>query len=88
MCSIVIHRVALKRIVITSSIKAVLGPEYGRTYTEADWAEYAVKEVEEKGAETGPTEVYSASKVLAEQGASHPHTTLNQVTVTNNFPFP
>ncbi|KAM5544002.1 hypothetical protein V8D89_002619 [Ganoderma adspersum] len=67
--SAIAHGDALKRIVITSSIKAILGPEYGRTYTEEDWAEHAVKEVEEKGAEADGMAVYTASKVLAEKAA-------------------
>ncbi len=70
---IVAHRDALKRIVITSSIKAILGLEHGKTYTEEDWAEHAVNAVEEKGSEANITEVYTTSKVLAEQGVSCVH---------------
>ncbi|RPD53812.1 NAD(P)-binding protein [Lentinus tigrinus ALCF2SS1-7] len=58
----------LKRIVITSSVKAVLGPE-ARTYTEDDWSEFAVKEVEEKGKAADKMSMYCASKFLAERAA-------------------
>lgn len=47
-----------------------MGTEEGRTYTEENWADYAVKEVEEKGAEAEGITIYTASKVLAEKGAS------------------
>lgn len=39
-----------------------------RTYTEEDWADYAVKEVEEKGKNAHKPHMYAASKVLAERG--------------------
>ena len=41
-----------------------------RLYTEEDWNESALKEVEEKGSQAGVQVIYSASKVLAERGAS------------------
>ncbi|TFK79444.1 NAD(P)-binding protein [Polyporus arcularius HHB13444] len=62
------HGNDLKRLVITSSVKAVLGPE-PRTYTEEDWADYAVKEVEEKGKAADKMSAYCASKLLAERAA-------------------
>ena len=64
------HRDALRRIVITSSSKAIIGPDNGRTYTEDDWADYVVKEVEEKGRDVTLEYIYDASKLLAERGAS------------------
>ncbi|EJF56384.1 D-lactaldehyde dehydrogenase [Dichomitus squalens LYAD-421 SS1] len=60
-------RDAVKRVVITSSIKAAIGTDSGRTYTEEDWADYAVKEVEEKGRNVNFE--YTASGVLAERAA-------------------
>lgn len=67
-------RDALKRVVITSSIKAAIGADSGRTYTEEDWADYAVKEVEEMGRDVKFEYTYYASKVLAERGMSLPYT--------------
>ncbi|KAI0689152.1 NAD(P)-binding protein [Cerioporus squamosus] len=58
----------LKRVIITSSVKAVFGLE-PRTYTEEDWAEYAVKEVDEKGEAADKMTAYCASKLLAERAA-------------------
>ena len=37
-------------------------------YSEEDWNEAALKDVEEKGAQAGVGVIYSASKVLAERG--------------------
>ena len=58
----------MERIVLTSSVRAVI-QEPARTYTEEDWADDAVKEVEEKTSARGMS-MYSASKVLAERGTS------------------
>ena len=62
----------LKRVVIASSVKAVLGLE-PRTYTEDDWSDFAVKEVEEKGKAADKMSMYSASKLLAERGKRSSH---------------
>ena len=59
----------MKRIVLTSSVRAVI-QEPARTYTEEDWADDAVKEVEEKKTSARGMSMYSASKVLAERGTS------------------
>ncbi|KAH6915999.1 D-lactaldehyde dehydrogenase [Coprinopsis sp. MPI-PUGE-AT-0042] len=60
----------IKRIVVTSSISAVYNvTDANRTYTEEDWNESSLKEVEEKGAGAGVTLIYAASKVLAERAA-------------------
>ena len=53
--------------VITSSVRAVVQAEV-RTYKEDDWAEDAVKIVEEKKNEAPGMYIYGASKVLAEKG--------------------
>ena len=66
------HRTDLKRVVIASSVKAVLGLE-PRTYTEDDWSDFAVKEVEEKGKAADKMSMYSASKLLAERGKRPPY---------------
>ena len=64
----------MKRIVITSSVRAVIRGEIGHTYTEEDWADDAVQEVKEKGSAAHGMSMYGASKVLAERGASpSPH---------------
>ncbi|KAI1787248.1 NAD(P)-binding protein [Ganoderma leucocontextum] len=63
------HGQSMKRIVITSSVRAVIQSESPRTYTEEDWADDAVKEVEEKKGGAHGMSIYSASKVLAERAA-------------------
>ncbi|KAH6910649.1 D-lactaldehyde dehydrogenase [Coprinopsis sp. MPI-PUGE-AT-0042] len=64
------YKDGIKRIVVTSSLGAVSSLTEGpRAYTEEDWNEYSLKEVEEKGAEAGVLVIYSASKVLAERAA-------------------
>ena len=60
----------MKRIVLTSSVRAVVQAEAGRTYTEEDWADDAVEEVKEKGSAASGMSMYGAGKVLAERGAS------------------
>lgn len=64
----------LKRVIITSSVKAILGLE-PRTYTEDDWSEFATKEVEEKGKVADKMSMYCASKLLAERGKQQMRTT-------------
>lgn len=46
-------------------------PAPGASYSEDDWNEAALKDVEEKGAQAGVGVIYSASKVLAERGTSN-----------------
>nr|VWO96160.1 Ketoreductase CTB6 (EC (Cercosporin toxin biosynthesis cluster protein 6) [Ganoderma boninense] len=63
------HGQDMKRIVITSSVRAVIRADAGRTYTEEDWADDAVAEVKEKGSAANGMSMYGASKVLAERAA-------------------
>jgi nucleoside-diphosphate-sugar epimerase len=60
---------SVKRIVITSSVAAVLHvdpePQY---FSELDWNEQAVQEVAEKGRDASAASKYRASKTLAEKG--------------------
>ncbi|KAH6910648.1 D-lactaldehyde dehydrogenase [Coprinopsis sp. MPI-PUGE-AT-0042] len=64
------YKGAIKRIIVTSSLGAVVNPtDAPRAYTEEDWNESSLKEVEEKGAEAGVRVIYRASKVLAERAA-------------------
>ncbi|CAD6566020.1 MAG: methylglyoxal reductase (NADPH-dependent) gre2 [Tremellales sp. Tagirdzhanova-0007] len=59
-----------KRVVITSSIAAILSTHSRKApilYTEKDWNQDSVKQVEEKGANADGTDSYRASKTLAEQ---------------------
>nr|VWO96164.1 Mannitol 1-phosphate dehydrogenase [Ganoderma boninense] len=63
------HGQAMKRIVLTSSVRAVVQAEAGRTYTEEDWADDAVEEVKEKGSAANGMSMYGAGKVLAERAA-------------------
>ncbi|KAJ7270256.1 D-lactaldehyde dehydrogenase [Mycena rebaudengoi] len=61
---------SVKRIVITSSVAAVLHvdpePQY---FSELDWNEQAVQEVAEKGRDASAASKYRASKMLAEKAA-------------------
>ncbi|TFK23744.1 D-lactaldehyde dehydrogenase [Coprinopsis marcescibilis] len=60
----------VKRIVITSSCAAVInGTPTGVPYTEKDWNETSLKEVEEQGRKAAPMTKYRASKTLAEKAA-------------------
>lgn len=61
----------VKRVVITSSCSAVLteDPEHVRTFSENDWNDKAVKDVEENGRNARPVDMYHASKTLAERSA-------------------
>ncbi|RPD63136.1 NAD(P)-binding protein [Lentinus tigrinus ALCF2SS1-7] len=60
----------IKRIVITASCATVL--EYGpepRVFSEKDWNERSIREVNEKGRAAAPGDKYCASKILAERAA-------------------
>ncbi|EJT96899.1 D-lactaldehyde dehydrogenase [Dacryopinax primogenitus] len=58
------------RVVMTSSSATFVEPHKdGYVYTEKDWNEYSVREVEEKGDKAAPMHVYRASKTLAERKA-------------------
>ncbi|KAI5477460.1 D-lactaldehyde dehydrogenase [Pseudohyphozyma bogoriensis] len=60
----------VKRVVITSSIAAIMDPKEGYyTFTENDWNEASVPLVEKCGKEAGASQAYRASKTLAEQAA-------------------
>ncbi|KAI0077590.1 NAD(P)-binding protein [Panus rudis PR-1116 ss-1] len=61
----------VKRVVILSSCAAVIdsskpGPT---TFSEADWNDYSINEVETKGRDATPADKYRASKTLAERAA-------------------
>jgi len=60
----------IKRVVITSSVAAVMSTHSRPApfhYTEKDWNEDSVKQVEEKGVKADGGDSYRASKTLAEQ---------------------
>lgn len=60
----------VKRVVITASCASVLTQDtVPRTFSEKDWNDKSVKEVEEKGSAAAPHEMYRASKTLAERAA-------------------
>lgn len=60
----------VQRVIITSSCASVLTPDIvPRTFSEKDWNEKSVKEVETKGSSALPHEMYRASKTLAERAA-------------------
>ena len=64
-------RSRLKRVVVTSSNVAIgLSRRAGRPYTEKDWNEPALKEVEDLGKKALGISKYAASKTLAERGTS------------------
>ncbi|PCH42479.1 NAD(P)-binding protein [Wolfiporia cocos MD-104 SS10] len=62
---------SVKRIVFTSSCGTIADHHHGtpRVFTEADWNEQALLEVQEKGRDASPITKYRASKVLAERAA-------------------
>ena len=60
----------VKRVVITASCASIL--EYGptpRVFSEKDWNERAIREVNEKGKAAANGDKYCASKTLAERAA-------------------
>ncbi|EJT96897.1 NADP-binding protein [Dacryopinax primogenitus] len=58
------------RVVITSSCAAILEPhEGGYVYTEKDWNDFSLHEVEQKSEKAAPIHQYRTSKTLAEQNA-------------------
>ncbi|KDQ65079.1 hypothetical protein JAAARDRAFT_247410 [Jaapia argillacea MUCL 33604] len=60
----------VKRIVVTSSCAAVLTiSDKSQTFTELNWNDQAIKEVEEKGRDALVMNKYRASKTLAEKSA-------------------
>jgi len=64
------HGRSVKRVVVTSSVAAILQmQDTPRVFTEADWNDQAVAEVETKGRAAVPVAKYCASKVLAERAA-------------------
>ncbi|KDQ06901.1 hypothetical protein BOTBODRAFT_232897 [Botryobasidium botryosum FD-172 SS1] len=62
---------SVKRVVITGSCGAIVQPKSGDpvVYTEADWNDHAVDEVQAKGVNVDSVQSYHASKVLAERAA-------------------
>ena len=64
----------MKRIVITSSVSAIMSnsnsKEYPVTLDETRWADESVKIVIEQGAEAPENFKYRASKTLAEKGTT------------------
>jgi len=61
---------SVKRVIVTSSGAALVEPkEPGYVYTEADWGDYSVREVQLKGVRADTVQKYRASKTLAERAA-------------------
>ena len=61
---------SVKRIVITSSVAAVVTPSPNpSTFSEEDWNEDSIVEIKEKGKDASPIAKYRASKTLAERTA-------------------
>lgn len=59
----------MKRVVVTSSTAAVLHDSpTPKVFSEADWDDQAVEEVEKKGRAASNAHKYRASKTLAERG--------------------
>ena len=68
--SVLAYGTNVKRVVITSSVAAVLETQgTPRVFTEADWNEGSVVEVREKGVHASQAGKYRASKTLAEKAA-------------------
>ena len=60
----------VKRVVITSSCASVLTPDTKpRKFSETDWNEASIEEVETKGKDASKPGMYRASKTLAERAA-------------------
>lgn len=58
----------IKRVVVTSSVAAILsGKDAPYTYTEDDVNERSIKECKEKGKDASPADMYMASKVRARE---------------------
>lgn len=64
-------RPSVKRIVITSSVSAIIEPkdQVPYTFTESDWNEDSPRNVEKYGAKATNLDKYNASKTLAERAA-------------------
>lgn len=62
---------SVKRVVVLSSTAAIqtVGLDHPKVFTEADWNEAAIKEIETKGKDANPVDAYMASKTLAERAA-------------------
>ncbi|GAA6001609.1 SDR family oxidoreductase [Rhodotorula paludigena] len=62
---------SVQRVVVTASFACVVEPHEPGTYTftEKDWNEYSIKQVEEKGDACDKSQMYRASKTLAERAA-------------------
>ncbi|KAK7685061.1 hypothetical protein QCA50_011898 [Cerrena zonata] len=67
MQTILTHGPNVKRFVFMSSAQALLGKPLTHIYTEDDWNDGAVAEVEEKGSQASGQALYAASKVLSER---------------------
>jgi len=68
--SIAKHGANVKRVLVTSSVSSVIHPAPdGYGFTEEDWNDHDIKEVEEKGSQASPVTMYNASKALAERAA-------------------
>ncbi|KAF8148636.1 hypothetical protein B0H34DRAFT_736338 [Crassisporium funariophilum] len=60
----------VKRIVVTSSCASVMSPPDKPTvFSERDWNEKSIREVEQQGKKSPPMTIYRASKTLAEKAA-------------------
>jgi len=60
----------VKRVVITASFACIVEPkEPVYTFTERDWNEFSPNEVKTKGDKADPSQMYRASKTLAERAA-------------------
>lgn len=66
----------VKRVVITSSVSAIIEPKSpdsktgkAYTFTESDWNNASPKKIEEQGSKAPPGDKYNASKSLAERAA-------------------
>jgi nucleoside-diphosphate-sugar epimerase len=59
----------VKRIVVTSSVAAILqSGRFDKVYTEEDWNETSVKNINVSGRKAANSDKYLASKTLAEKG--------------------
>lgn len=60
----------VKRVIVTSSVASIVEPrEEAYTFTEKDWNQFSIDEVEKQGKDANPVHKYRASKSLAERAA-------------------
>ena len=64
------YGMSVKRVVVTATVGTIINIGPGpRVFSEKDWNEHSIREVNEKGSAAHPLDKYGASKTLAERAA-------------------